>query len=67
MNREIFIIANGNNYSAQGVYYSNNKVIIKKGSMVNPNTGKLVYKKIENLRNNILNSKVDKNFCLKFT
>ena len=58
------IIASGENYSVKGLLLPNGKVIIKKGSMISPYTRKLVYAKIENLRNQILTTKVDKNFCL---
>ena len=58
------IIANGENYSVKGLYLPDGKVIIKKGSMISPYTRKLVYAKIENLRNKILTTKVDKSFCL---
>lgn len=58
------IIASGENYSARGLLLPSGKVIIKKGSMISPYTRKLVYAKIENLRNQILTTKVDKNFCL---
>lgn len=59
------IIANGNEYSVNGVLYPNGKVKINKGSLISRNINKIVVPQYLNTRNEILSTKVTNDFCLK--